>query len=154
MRDAAPIKETAEFYRYDLLIGLHSVSDAMEWLDAFLIAEEEPDIALIEASLAGSQGYYIVADRLGEVPRTFDKSAVARRLCGKMLTYLRQDPARLQTVVRWLYEMTRDEYAPDEEAESEMVCLDDSFDMAIGMVYGSVEEVYKETEEFLARYAS
>ena len=38
------IKTTAEFFRRGLILGLHSVANAMDWIDTILVTEPMPDI--------------------------------------------------------------------------------------------------------------
>jgi hypothetical protein len=86
------IKTTAEYYRRGLLLRLDILSDAMVWIDATLITEPDPDIALIEASLCGSKGSIAVADWLAQIPGEADQKTVARRMLSAMLARIDRDP--------------------------------------------------------------
>jgi hypothetical protein len=143
-----PVKETAEYFHYGLMLGLHSVRDAMAWIDTIIDAEPVPDIALIEASLSGSRGPRAVADWLAQVPGEFDKQKVAKLLMRAMLERLNQDPEQAQRIARWLYEMALE--APD-EAENEMWYFDDALELASDGIYGDVNEIRNELVTFLAR---
>lgn len=147
-------KETAEFFRYGLIHGLHSVDSAMDWIDTVLIAETTPDITLIEASLCGSRGPLAVADWLSQVPGEFDRRVVARRLFGAMEMLLHQNPAKSQIVAHWLYLMAQDEYIPADEAESQMWSFDEDLSLAADGIHGCMEELNKDLDRFLAGYAN
>ncbi len=71
------IKETAEYFRHGLHLGLHTVVETMVWLDVVIAEEPVPDIAIIEAALSGSRGPIAVADWLAQVPGTYVRGAVA-----------------------------------------------------------------------------
>lgn len=150
--DRDSIKETAEFFRYGLMLGIHIAIDAIAWLDTVLIADPAPDIALIEASLCGSRGPVAVADWLKQVPGKFDRKMVARRLCSEMFVLLRKDRTQAPVVAHWLYQMALDDFAPDKEAEQEMWYFDDALILARGGMYGDVAEINDELERFLSHY--
>ncbi len=74
------MKEQAEFYREALTGGLIEISEVIAWCDSVIMAEETPDVAIIEASLFGSAGKYRVADALSEVAGEYSKQRVRSRL--------------------------------------------------------------------------
>ncbi len=146
------IKTTAEYFRRGLMLGLHSVTDVMPWLDRILTTEATPDIALIEASLSGSQGTLAVADWLAQTQGAFDNRIVAGRLLGAMGALLQRKPAQSQKVTGWLYQMAMDDEVPDEAAGAAMWYFDDALGLAVNGVYGSAEELCDELRVFLNRY--
>lgn len=74
------LKEDAEFYRLALDAGLCPVEEAIAWCDAVIMEEAEPDQAIIDASLEGSNGAYAVARALRNVEGEFEEIVVLRRL--------------------------------------------------------------------------
>ncbi|HLJ55392.1 MAG TPA: hypothetical protein VKT77_10160 [Chthonomonadaceae bacterium] len=146
------IKEKAESFRRGLHLGLHAVADVIPWLDAVIDEEPEPDIAIIEAALSGSRGPLAVADRLAEVPGTFDRRAVTARLIGAMVGLLRRDPSKIKAIARWLFQLALDGDAPDDEAENFMWGFEDDLLLAMDGVYGDVNDLRTELQEFLSRY--
>jgi hypothetical protein len=146
------IKTTAEYFRRGLILGLHSVANALAWIDMILITEPTPDIAIIEASLCGSRGPIAVAEWLAYTPGVFDKRTVARRLLGAMHVWLSQDRAKAAKVAHWLYQMALDGDTPDGVAEERMWYFDDAFGLATDGVYGNAEELCEELIAFLAQY--
>jgi hypothetical protein len=151
-KHSGEIKEGAELYRRGLLLGLLSVSDAITWLDVVIASEAKPDIAIIEASLSGSRGPIAVADWLKEVPGPFDERAVAGRLLGKMHGGLVDGALPPATVTRWLFQMAMDGDAPDDQAEGQMLGLDDELSLAADGIVGSVPEIRDRLEQFLRAY--
>ncbi len=155
MKTAEPslLKETAEYYRIGLAIGLISTAEAMTWIDSVLICETEPDMALIEASLSGSRGAYAVADELAGVEGSALREAVARRLLARMSVLLSSDAETANQIVGWLDRMADEDYAPTPQAKAEMEGLEEDFYLANDGIYSSVAEVTEELRTFLQRYA-
>jgi hypothetical protein len=140
------IKTNAEYYQRGLIMGLDLLAETMAWIDQTLVTEAVPDIALIEASLCGSQGPYAVADWLAQLPGEADKRMVARRLLYRMLPLIPE-------VVHWLYDMASDDDWPDLAGEGQMWSFWDEYDDAVSGVYGNLEEIRKELRAFLLRAA-
>jgi hypothetical protein len=147
------IKTTAEYYQRGLLLGLDILSDAMVWIDAMLITEPDPDIALIEASLCGSKGAIAVADWLAQVPGEADKKTVSRRLLSGMLARIDHEPEAALQVAYWLYCMAADEELPDLAGEGSMWLFWDDFDLAVKGINGDLEALHAELRGFLLRAA-
>ncbi|MCW3051984.1 MAG: hypothetical protein JWN14_1154 [Chthonomonadales bacterium] len=145
------IKTTAEFYRRGLLMGLDLLAETMAWIDQTLVTEAVPDIALIEASLCGSQGRYAVADWMAQIPGECDKTMVVRHLLGRMLLIIDRDPAHIPDVTHVLYQMAGEDDWPDLAGERCMWSFWDDFDLAAIGRYGDPKEVIAEMRAFLLR---
>lgn len=149
------IKTTAEYYRRGLLVGIHSVADAMMWINEVLITEPEPDVALIEASLSGREGATVVAEWLWQVPGEFDRIWLEISLLGAMYRWLLQDRTRTGNVAEWLYNLALENLDRDNhphEVTPEMWHFYDDFLLAKDGVYGNEEDVRDELIKFLAQY--
>jgi hypothetical protein len=150
------LKTTAEYYRRGLMWDLDLLDEAMAWIDQRLVVEAEPDIALIEASLSGSQGRFAVADWLAQVPGEFNPQMVARRLLVGLLQEIDRHPEKIFEAANGLYEMAIADDWPDLEGEDRMRSFDDELIMASSHIhygyYGYyVEEIREELVGFLLR---
>jgi len=148
------MKEQAEFYKAALLLGMVQIKDVIAWCDSIIMAEETPDIAIIEASISGSKGVNAVADALSAVKGEFDKRAVTKRIFGSMYDLVNQDRKQAPKVARQLYHMAIDNDVPSDEAEPEMWYFWDAIDLAIDGVYGHEEKLIDEMLQFLKRHSA
>ena len=148
------MKGQAEIYRRGLLLGLFKKSEVIAWCDTIIMAEAAPDLAIIQASMAGSKGVNAVAQALAEVPGDYDRQVVIAQLLAVMRELLRQDRTQAPNVARWLYEMAMDDNVPDATARADMVYFWDTIDLALNGVLGDVEALTGELLQFLNKYAA
>ncbi len=148
------IKEQAEVFRRGLLLGLFRVSPVIAWCDSVIMGEPSPDVAIIEASLAGSRGADAVARALSEADGDFGETKVLCTLFRSMLDILNQDAKQASTIGEWLSRMVQKGWAPNEEAEVDMINLPEMVDMAEEGIYGGLEVVRNEMRSFLEKYST
>jgi len=144
------IKTNAEYYRRGMLLGLNVMAEAMAWIDRTVTAESVPAIALIEASLCGSQGPIAVAYWLAQLPGEFDKKRVARRLLAGMFNRIKRDPDAME-VTYWMLLMATEDDWPGLVGEGNMWTFRDDYDNAANGIYGDPDEIRKEVRGFLLR---
>ncbi len=147
------MKEQAEVYRIGLLLGLFKLPNVIAWCDSIIMAEAEPDIAIIEASISGSKGIDAVANALSEVEGEFNNRSVAKIIFRSMYDLVNQNRKQAPQVAEWLYRMAFDFGAPDEEAESEMTYYYDAIDLAVDGIYGDAEKLTDKMLQFLHEYS-
>lgn len=149
------LKEMAECYRIGLKLGMFCVPEVMAWIDSVLLAEPEPDIALIEASLCGSRGPSAVALELGGVSGPCHREAIRQCLLSAMHALLTADRRKAPSVAHWLEHLASHEIIvdADEAAYGEMLSLAEYHYLAKEGIVGNVEEVTDQILQFLARYA-
>jgi len=148
------IKEQAEVFRRGLLLGLFRVPPVIAWCDSVIMAEPSPDVAIIEASLAGSRGADAVARALSETDGDFEESKIISALFRPMLDVLNADAKQASTVGEWLWRMVQKGWTPDEDAEVDMNNLPEMVDMAQEGIGGDLEEVTNEMRSFLEKYSA
>lgn len=151
--ESSPVKETAEYYRIGLEIGLIPVPEAIIWIDDVLIRKTNPDMALIEASLAGSRGAYAVADELAGVEGYALRENVTPRLLARMFVMLSSDAEAVGQIVGWLDRMAKEDYSPTPQAKAEMQGLETDFYLADEGIYSRVDVVTENLRTFLKWYA-
>ena len=147
------MKEQAEVYRVGLLLGLFKLSDVIAWCDSVIVAEESPDIAIIESSMSGSKGVNAVANALAEVEGAFNKRSVINLLFRSMYNLVNHDRKQAPRVAEQIYRLAFDYGAPDEKAESEMTYYYDAIDLAVDGVYGDAEKLTDKMLHFLYEYS-
>lgn len=148
------MKEQAEFYRRGLLLGLIDPADVVAWCDSIIMAEESPDIGIIEASISGSHGVYAIASALTHVEGEFDPRAVTKRIFRSMCDLVRQDRKQAPKVARQLYRMASDNPTSYGEAEGEMWGFYDAIDLAAEGYYGDEEKLIDEMLHFLETHSA
>ena len=146
------VKEMAECYRIGLKLGLFSVPEVMDWIDSVLLAEPEPDIVLIDASLSGSRGPSAVASELGGVSGPCRREAVRQCLLSAMHALLIKDRTKARSVGRWLERLAHSEIIVDAGVFGEMLSLAEHIYLAEEGIVGDVEEITDQILAFLARY--
>jgi hypothetical protein len=142
-------KEQAEFYRLALREGLCTVLEVIAWCDAIIMAEEFPDVAIIEAAVSGGRGAHVVIDLLADVEGEFEHHCVVRRVFRLMFEVVRRDRAEASNVARVLFQLASSGDAPDEEAEGEMWSFWDAIDLAHEGIVGDEEKLIDEMLQFL-----
>jgi len=148
------IKEQSEVFRRGLLLGLFRVLPVIAWCDSVIMAEPSPDVAIIEASLAGSRGADAVARALSEADGDFEESKVISALFRPMLDILNANAKQASTIGEWLYRMVQNGWAPNEEVEADMINLPEDMDMAQEGICGNLEAVTNEMRRFLEKYSA
>lgn len=148
------MKEQAEFYRVALISGLVEVSEVIAWCDSVIMAEESPDVAIIEASLFGSQGKYHVAEALSEAAGDCNSQQVRSRIFRLMHDLVVHDRKQALRVAWLLYRMALDNGGPHEENEPEMWHFYDAIDLAAEGIYGDEQKLIDEMLEFLEKHSS
>lgn len=132
--------------------GLIEVADAVRWSDARLLARDDTPEALVDISLAGSLPADEVARLLRRVPGAHDVQHTARRVLARMATALDAGRVTPERIARSLYAMYLDGQVPEPAAESDMMRLDDAFDLARSGTLGTLADAERELREFLGRY--
>ena len=122
-------KEEAEALRLGVIAGLVTVADAVAWADDVIMADARPDAAILDVSLAGKKPVFEVAKLLGEVRGPLDSERASRRLLGRMLRLLDDDPRRGNELAVALYRLARNGALPDDRFGMEPYRLDDEFEL-------------------------
>ena len=155
------IKEKAEFFRIGLILGVHTVSDVVEWADSEIQHQDKPPNIFIELSLMGNSGSADVRTKLNEFPGTVDKSKVLHKILSKLLEpmyhELAQHPEYGPTLAERLYKIylaleqefghfnvPRDLYP--------MLVLNDQYRLAQQGTYGTEQGVLQDFLTFLKPY--
>jgi hypothetical protein len=117
------------------------------------MAEESPDVAIIEAAVSGSRGAYTVIERLADVEGEFEYCRVVKRTFRLMLEVVQRDRTQASHVAHVLYQLASSGDAPDEEAEGEMWSFWDSIDLAHEGIVGDEDKLIDEMLGFLKAYS-
>lgn len=134
-------KIQAEILRNCLELGLVSSSEVISWADSLVEQSFQPDIALIEVSMAGNLHSNDVADLLRNVPGETNPNRIYQGIFSHMRATLIDKPESETRIVRALFQLATAGEAPDKAAESEMFWFYDALDLAKAGYGGDVTEI-------------
>ena len=148
MKDPNEYRELLTLFKVGLASGLYSKEEVIKWADFIIMQEEEPDIFFIELSLIKSKSEGI--SYLGRFLES-DSLANGKAVLGLLHKQLKEGQ-ELDTIVRTMYDL-KDEADFTELEKGYIYQIDGDYDLASTKVYGSLDNVRKETTDFLAIYA-
>lgn len=149
----ASLRETGEYFRLALALGLIDPSDVIPWADAVIQALEAPPAELIDVSLAERLSRVEMMNRLSALPGCVDREAAAHCALGLLREMLRNDDITLHYAVKALEAYFN--WADVPEAEGlRALNFDDALFCAEQGYCGTPDTVRTELEEFLAEYGS
>ena len=144
-------KSRAEAFRKELLLGITSTKDVIAWADAIVAAEDEPHISVIELSMAVGHGAWEIADLLKAIPGEPSQQLIKTLVFRRLRDVLRERPGELRRFGSIFLSLASEGFAPSEDAIGEMYMLEDQLELARGGIFGDLEEIRKDTQEFLDR---
>jgi hypothetical protein len=144
------LKEQAEVLRIGLVAGVRTTRDAVTWADGLIAAQSQPDLSLLNVSLAGSRSAAEMSTLLDEVPGDCDRVEVMRGILADLLHLLEREPQRADDIARWLYLWSVNGDLPDPPFGWEANALDDTFDLARRTIIPR-EEAMRQLLVFLRR---
>ena len=144
--------EKAEVYRLGLTVGLFEVPDAVTWADQVIMAEANPDNAILEVSMAADAGTAGMISRLKDAagdqspgrPRDVVLALLGKRLSG--------DPGAAEGIAAQLKALAGAYDSPDAVLKEAAGFSSAYAGAAHGD--GSVEDVNASLAAFLARDAA
>ena len=147
-------KTYAEILCTCLEFGLIPLSDVISWADKQIEQSSEPDITLIELSMAGTLDIPVVAKLLRDVPGELFLDQVYQGVFSCMRATLIDQPEAESGIVHALYKMAMAGDIPDKAASSQMFWFYDALDLAKCGYTGDIEEVRSKLHTFLDHYSS
>ena len=148
------VKEQAEALRVGLLAGYVTPTEVVAWADGLIAADGLPEPELIEVSLGGGKPVDELARALNEIRGEVRRPLLARAILGQMAAAVRRDAATGRAAARQLYQMWLDDLVPSPEARTQMIRLDDAFNLAESGTWGTLDKVQAELVEFLAEWTA
>jgi hypothetical protein len=143
----------AAILRRGIELRLYSPAEAVQWSDQSIEAQEHPDYALIELSLA-TQTQEIIR-HLESLAEQADPSVVLRGLFRKMLRSLNVDEGNAEQLSRTLFRLVHeDEWRTSGLDENDAYHIDDGFDLAVTGVWGTRSDAVRELRTFLEEHAA
>jgi hypothetical protein len=94
-----------------------------------------------------------VISLLSEVPGELDPVASRRALLGRMLAALDADPGQGEAIARRLYSLARHGELSEIDFGWEPFALDDEFELARTMVYGTTDSATQRLRDYLRSYS-
>jgi hypothetical protein len=151
MEAAQERKSRAEAFRKELLLGITSTKEVIAWADGIVAAEDEPHISVIELSMAVGHGPWEIADLLKAIPGEPSPDLVKASVFRRLRDVLRERPGELRRFGSIFLSLASEGFAPSEDATGEMYMLEDRLELARGGIFGDLDEIRKDTQEFLDR---
>lgn len=155
-------KEKAEYFKFGLMLGLHTVSDVVHWADSEIKRKLKSPYIFIELSLMEHSSPKDVRTKLNEFPGSEDKSRILRKILPKLLGHmyllLSHHPEYGPTLANNLYQIYIEldqefgHFSLPQELYP-MLALDDQYLLAQQGTYGTEEEVLQDFLAFLKPYA-
>jgi hypothetical protein len=146
-------KLQAEIIRRGIELGLYSPAEAVRWSDQAIAAEERPDYALIELSLARHPQE--ILRHLVSFAEQAEPALVLQGLFRKMLRSLNGDDSVAEQLARTLFRLAHDaEWSPSGLDENDAYFIDDAFDLAASGTWGTRAEAVRELRTFLEEHAA
>jgi hypothetical protein len=145
--DVSELKTAAEIWRRRLRDGLVSPDDVKEWADEVIAEIEDPDMWLIDVSMAPSK--VELNEALERAPGEADARAVFSGIITPLKDLLARRPDLDSEIARALFHMHAQGDVPVNEALGEMAGFWDDIDLARDGIYGDREEARHRLEEFL-----
>jgi hypothetical protein len=151
MEESQERKSRAEAFRKELHLGITSTRDVIAWADAIVAAEDKPHISVIELSMAVGHGQWEIADLLKEIPGEPSQHLVRTLVFRRLRDVLRERPEALRRFGSIFLALASEGFAPSKDAIGEMYMLEDQLELARGGIFGDLEEIRRDTQEFLDR---
>ena len=150
------LKTEAEIMRICLELELISKSEVISWADNVVAKTDQPDLAVIEVSLAKNHYINDILKVLEDVGGTIDLARLYQEVFALMKTKLQPDPDSETLIARALFRMAINGDVPDKSAAEEMYRFYDDLDLARYGYYKNrtVEDVRKQLRSFLNRYSN
>jgi len=160
--DLDDTKERAEYFRFGLMLGVHTVSDVVRWADSEIKRQVKPPYIFIELSLMEHSSPKDVRTKLNKFPGSVDKSKILRKILPKLLGHmyflLSHHPEYGPTLANNLYQIYVEldqelGYFSLPQELYPMLALDDQYSLAQQGTYGTEQEVLQDFLAFLKPYA-
>jgi hypothetical protein len=145
------IKEIAEFFRLGLRIGIFAPSTVIQWADSIIMAENKPDISIIEVSLSGAGGLNKTIDSLNEIKGEIRSDYPAKLMLAYCWKKLRTKDWTEDFFSGLLYSL-KNASEVSEDVEIALMNLDENLSLAEDGVYGTVKEAMNDIMKFLESF--
>ena len=143
--------ELLEVFSIALTNGLVDINEVIKWADNIIINDKEPDFFIIELSLCGHKKTIDIVSLLNEYIGQEKPQISGRVILGFLYRQYLAGYITLKKVVGSINWIVWQADLTDEE-KSLMYGLDEDYDCAEEGIYGTIEEVEKETLRFLEIY--
>jgi len=135
------LNEKAAIFRIGLQVGVYTVDDVIEWVDAEISRVETPDDLLLDLTLMKASNPSDVLSKLRALSSNADNMLALRRVLGEMYPLLRSNSQYGPTFAKGLYELFV-EFDYDVPEDLTAICaLDDDYSMAIQGAVGTEKAV-------------
>jgi hypothetical protein len=137
--------------RAGLASGLLTKEEVIEWADEIITKDEQPDIFFIDLALSTSKSKNDIIHYFSDYLNFENPAVPGRPLLGLLYKQYNAGQRNLEQTVRTLFRLKSETILTDGEKDF-VYSIDNDFDLAQDNVYGSIEDVRKETERFLEIY--
>lgn len=152
MTDPKDIIQALHLIRAGLASGLLSKEEVVDWADKIIANDEQPDIFFIDLALSSSISAKELVHYFSDYLNFEKPVASGRHLLGLLYKQFSTQRLTLEQTVKAL--ITLKSEAVFTESEEACICsIDNEFDCAKNNIYGTIESVYQELDNFLSFYS-
>jgi len=145
-------KNVAEVFRLAIRRGIVGYSDVLSEVEAIIEQIEDPSADLVE--VYNSRGVEDLLYALNDVKGDSSNEMVKIGLMSLLRKRLEDELITAEQVIKSLYQIFIEKELEFTDSEREDILrLDDGYDLANSGIYGDVEEVIMEINEFLLNYS-
>ena len=137
--------------RAGLVSGLLTKKEIISWADKIIIQELEPDIFFIELSLQNSKETGAILHYINDYLNFDDPFIEGRPLLGLLYKEYKSGRLNLEQTVITLYRLKYEVVLTNRE-ESYIYSIDNDYECASQNIYGTLNEVQNELDNFLGIY--
>ena len=150
MRNPEDNIELLTLYKIGLRCGIVDVQSLVNFADAVIAEEENPNYLFIEISLCGEDKNKLI-NVLSEFTKGYNRELPGGHLLGAIRSNYLNGSIDLEDTVRLMYKL-KDEIDLNDEEEAFIYSLDDQYYLAADKIIGTIEEVESDLLNFLANY--
>ncbi len=130
--------------------GILAKEEVIDWADKIITKDEQPDIFFIDLALPSSKSKIEIINHFTDYINP-ENPVPGKPLLGLLYKKYHAGELNLERTVRILYQLNFNALFTSRE-ENFIYSIDDEYDLARNNIYGSLEDVKRETENFLALY--
>lgn len=125
--------------------------EVVDWADTIITRDENPDIFFIDLALSSSKSINDIINYISNFLSSEQPITQGRHLLGFLYKKFKTGKISLEQTVSLLFSL-RDKAVFTDEEEHKIYYLDDAFHLANANIWGTLEEVQKDTDRFLKMY--
>lgn len=145
------IVTTLHLVRAGLASGLLTKEEVIDWADKIITKDEQPDIFFIDLAMSSSKSTNDIIHYLSDYLNFENPAVQGRPLVGLLYNQYISGQINLERAISKLFRL-RFEAVFNERELGYIYSLENDYDCAKHGIYGSLQEVHQDLEQFLSFY--